>query len=304
MEETGEEEVSSQIEKACRQCKREDRQVIEKGRAQTKGLRCVYFNARSVVNKADELRTWISTYRYDVVVTTNTWMAQGQEWLLQVPGFRCFRKGREGGKRNGGLALLIRHSVTAAMKVDIMEGLYTESLWVEVRNRKGSITLLGVFCRPPNSNRDIEEQIGKQILEICNNNRVVMMEDFNFPNSDWHLPGAKGLDGVEFVRCVQEGFLTQYVDKPTRGEAVLDLVLGSEPGQVSGLSVGDYFGDSDHNSISFTIALERDWNKQLRKMFNWSKGHYEAIRQEIGGLNWKQMSSGKSMEERWQIFRE
>ena len=61
---------------------------------------------------------------------------------------------------------------------------------------------------------------------------------------------------MEFVRCVQEGFLTQYVDKPTRGEAVLDLVLGNEPGQVSDLSVGEHFGDSDHNSISFTIALE------------------------------------------------
>ena len=65
------------------------------------------------------------------------------------------------------------------------------------------------------------------------------MGDFNFPNIDWNLPRVRGLDGEEFVRCVQEGFLTQYVDKPTRGgEAVLDLVLANEPGQVSDLSVG------------------------------------------------------------------
>ena len=60
-----------------------------------------------------------------------------------------------------------------------------------------------------------------------------MMGDFNFPNIDWNIPRVRGLDGEVFVRCVQEGFLTQHVDKPTRGEAVLDLILANEPGQVS-----------------------------------------------------------------------
>ena len=53
--------------------------------------------------------------------------------------------------------------------------------------------------------------------------------------------------------CVQEGSLTQYVDKPTRGEAVLDLVFGNEPGQVSDLSVGEHFRDSDLNYINKNI---------------------------------------------------
>ena len=34
------------------------------------------------------------------------------------------------------------------------------------------------------------------------------MGDFNFPNIDLNLPRVRGLDGEEFVRCVQEGFLT------------------------------------------------------------------------------------------------
>lgn len=29
------------------------------------GLKCVYFNERSIVGKAGEIRTWISTYDYD-----------------------------------------------------------------------------------------------------------------------------------------------------------------------------------------------------------------------------------------------
>ena len=120
--------VGSQMERGGRQCEREDGQVREKGSAQTDGLRCVYFNARSVVNKVDELRAWIATWKCDVVAITETWMTQGQDWILQVPGFKCFRRDREGGKRGGGVALLIRDSVTAVEKVDAMEGLSTESL--------------------------------------------------------------------------------------------------------------------------------------------------------------------------------
>ena len=273
---TESEEVSSQTEKDYRQCKREDRPGIEKGSAQTKGLRCVYFNARSIVNKGDELRAWIDAWKCDVVAITETWMSQGQDWILQVPGFRCFRKDREGGKRGGGVALLIRDRVTAVEKVDAVEGLSTESLWVEVRSGKGSITLLGVFYRPPNSNREVEEQIGKQILERCSNSRVVVMGDFNFPNIDWNIPRVRGLDGEEFVRCVQEGFLTQHVDKPTRGEAVLDLILANEPGQVSDLSVGEHLGDSDHNSISFMLALEKERIRQAGRHLDGVRGNMKT----------------------------
>ena len=45
------------------------------------------------------------------------------------------------------MAMLIRDSVTAVEKVDAVEGLSTESLWVEVQSGKGSITLLGVFSK-------------------------------------------------------------------------------------------------------------------------------------------------------------
>jgi len=67
------------------------------------------------------------------------------------------------------------------------------------------------------------------------------MGDFNFPNIEWKLFRSKSLDGVVFVQCVQEAFLTQYVDSLTRGEAILDLVLGNEPGQVLDLLVGEHF---------------------------------------------------------------
>ena len=136
---------------------------------------------------------------------TEMWIEQGQEWLLEVPGFRCFSKIREGGKRGGGVVLLIKDSITAAER-QFEEDLTTEVVWAEVRNRKGAVTLLGVFYRPPNSNRDVEEKIAKQILDRCGSHRVVVMGDFNFPNIDWNLYNSNSLDGVSFCPVCAGGF--------------------------------------------------------------------------------------------------
>ncbi|MBB6725689.1 hypothetical protein H7F00_18750, partial [Proteus mirabilis] len=105
------------------------------------------------------------------------------------------------------------------------------------------------------------------------------MGDFNFPNIDWMLFRSSRLDGAVFVQCVQEAFLTQNVDCPTRGEAILDLVLGNEPGQVMGWIVGEHFGDGDHNSVTFTLVMERYRCVQQGRFYNCGKGKHDAIRQ-------------------------
>ena len=58
--------------------------MTEKGSAQTEGLRCVYFNARSVVNKMDELRAWITTWKCDVIAITETWLSQGNSLSTHI----------------------------------------------------------------------------------------------------------------------------------------------------------------------------------------------------------------------------
>ena len=110
------EEVSSPVEQVSRQCVREERQVMEKGCAQPEEvgekkvkdnkfecivrdekrggggeyLKCIYFNARSIVRKVDELTAWIDTWKYDVVAISETWLQEGSDWQLKNPGFHCF----------------------------------------------------------------------------------------------------------------------------------------------------------------------------------------------------------------------
>jgi len=55
---------------------------------------------------------------------------------------------------------------------------------------------------PPNSQREIEEQICRQILARCKSNRVVVVGAFNLPYIDWDSFSARGMDGAEFVRNI------------------------------------------------------------------------------------------------------
>ena len=121
---------------------------------------------------------------------------------------------------------------------------------------------------------------------------VVVVGDFNFPLlTGTHL--VRGVDGAEFVRSIQEGFLKQYVDSPTREGAILDLVLGNEPGQVVDISVGEQFRNSDHNSESFKVLMDEDKCSPQVKVLNWGKANYNNIRQELKNVDWGQMFEGK-----------
>ena len=68
--------------------------------------------------------------------------------------------------------------------------------------------------------------------------------------------------------------------------------------------MGEHFGDSDHNSVSFVVAMERERAIRQGKVYNWGRGNYDAVRQELGGIRWELKLSGKGTNEKWNFFKE
>jgi len=109
---------------------------------------------------------------------------------------------------------------------------------------------------------------------------------------------GQSLDGAS-----RRAFLKQSADSPTREGAILHLVLGNEPGLVANVSVGEQFGNSDHNSISFTVLMGKDKCSPQVKMLNWGKANYKNVRQELMNVHWGQMFEGKSASGMWEAFK-
>ncbi|PJG57359.1 hypothetical protein CUC53_18450, partial [Aeromonas cavernicola] len=198
----------------------------DSNRERRNGLRILYLNARSVRNKADELEAPVRMGNYDVVGITETWLQGDQTWEMNVQGYTCYRRDRNVG-RGGGVALLVRNEIQSFARGDIGSG-EVESVWIELRNSKGKRTLMGVVYRSPNSSMDIGCKLNAELALACSKGNVaVVMGDFNM-QVNWENQVGAGPQDREFVECLQDAFLEQLVQEPTRDKAILDLVLCNE----------------------------------------------------------------------------
>lgn len=104
--------------------------------------------------------------------------------------------------------LWTRKNITAVFSEDIPGGSSDEFIWVELRNRKGLMTLMGLYYRHLEFHWELDDQICKEITDSCRNDRVVTVRDFNFPNIDWFYHSTRGLDDVGFVKACSGTFFT------------------------------------------------------------------------------------------------
>ena len=95
-------------------------------------LNILSFNARSIINKIDELTVTIHNHKSDIVMVTERWLSENvPDEVLSIPGFTIGRNDRSTG-RGGGVAIYIRDSLPFKIRCDINRPDY-ECLWITVR---------------------------------------------------------------------------------------------------------------------------------------------------------------------------
>ena len=86
---------------------------------------------------------------------------------------------------------------------------------------------------------------------IIRNKFCIVAGDFNC-SVNWKTQTADA-ESMRLLDFANEEYLTQWVDKSTRGNNTLDLVFSSEDNMISKLSVREKLDKSDHNMIRFEI---------------------------------------------------
>jgi len=125
-----------------------------------------------------------------------------------------------------------------------------ESLWVKIKDRSSKRHLVaGVCYRPP----DQEEAFLLQLQEVSRSEALVLMGDFKHPDICWDSGMAGGRQSRRFLESVQDNFLVQIIDGPTRGEALLDLVLTNEEESIREVKIGGSLGCSNHALVEFVM---------------------------------------------------
>ena len=227
------------------------------------GYRCVCLNARSIVNKKNELNIMVEDIDPHIIGITESWanIAGGiTDVELGLTGYVMFRKDRIG-RRGGGVILYVKESIQAyEIKLE-READCDEAVWCKIVSGNSKLTI-GLVYRSPNINEEDNTKIKNAIKEVSKG-ECIIMGDFNHGHIQWNSLESTGSEDQQFLFLIQDSFLTQHVLEPTRGENVLDIVLSSQKELVDNVKILEPLGNSDYNQIHFDINVKSENQKIL-----------------------------------------
>ena len=108
------------------------------------------------------------------------------------------------------------------------------------------------------------------------------MGDFNMPLVDWDLYSGPDTPMYSaFLHFINNYGLHQYVNRPTRGDKILDIVLSSSDSLVNDIQVTPPFSISDHNSVVFNVnGNDEDENRSsgnLDAFYDYARANKDGL---------------------------
>ena len=106
-------------------------------------LKCVYTNARSVINKMDEFVANVAKLEPDIIRITESWANDKiLDAELSLNGYLMFRNDRNTGNKGGGVLLYAKYNLNPVQFVPQTK--FPEHVWCKVKLEDGIELLIGV----------------------------------------------------------------------------------------------------------------------------------------------------------------
>jgi Reverse transcriptase (RNA-dependent DNA polymerase)/Endonuclease-reverse transcriptase len=259
------------------------------------GLKVVYFNAESLVNKLPELDILATSEDPPhIILITETWFHKNfSNALFPVyikDNFVIYRKDRPV-RKGGGVVALVHKSIQCST-LDIPELDSIEAIAFEIR-ADICIKICLVYRPPgsiPNTFRDLN-----LLIRHFNSLRgsKIYIGDFNFPKVNWEkwINSSPNKAENEIIDSLLNnwaisGFM-QFVDKPTHVKGnILDLILTDNIDLVSDISIGCNFSTSTHFVVSCTFWCSRE-NPPPSHFRGFKLAKYKKLSYILANVDWE-----------------
>ena len=285
------------LSRKAQQVQEDSRRKGIQGSTSREEIKCVCLNARSIINKKDELNIMVDDIKHHIIGITETWANNDiTDAELGLEGYAMFRKDRMG-RRGGGVLLYIKDNIPAYEAQLQEEADCNEAIWCKLVTGHTTVTI-GVVYRCPNITKQNNEKIHNAISEVSKGDCIIM-GDFNHGNIKWDSLQSTGVEDQRFLCLIQDNFLTQHVLEPTRAARVLDIVLSSQKEFVDNVVIQEPLGSSDHNQLHFNINIKSDKTKVKQCRRDFRKGNYKKIRKSLALIDWNDKMKNKTATECW-----
>ena len=279
-------------------------------------FRVLYTNACSILNKLDELSSFVLENKPDFIAICETWgYGELSDCFFNIPGYEIVsRNDREDTTYGigGGLLIYVRDELVGNVTEYTSEVLdnFIQSSAVRVRLESKYEVMLVLLYRPHHIYRDTVIQ---PELTIENNAKLcdllhdipkpyVIMGDLNYSNIDWQMMSSAS-GSSEFFQSAQDNFLSQHIGFSTHNSGTQpDVVLSSNSDIVVDVEDMCHLGSSDHSMIMVTLKGKIPSNVTYEQVSDWRNADLSLLRQQLESVDWTHLDNLNTLES-WEFLK-
>ncbi|CAH1266625.1 Hypp3446 [Branchiostoma lanceolatum] len=254
-------------------------------------------NARSLVNKLDELSVTLSLDNTDIAAVTETWFGTDlPAEATAIDGYNLLRKDCLN-KRGGGVALYVKDCIkTKPVDTDVPDSI--ECLWAQLQPhwtpRDVSVLYLGLLYHPPWANeKNLQHETTQYLIRTLDELRK------KHPHAGFILCGDFNNLPLQPLRTSHPE-LRQVVTKSTRADATLDLIITNVHSHYHVPDTTAPLGTSDHNCVIWKSKVADhprcQSSKIKRRLVTQDKK--DALGLCMGLTDWSEVYSAVTVEEK------
>ena len=193
-----------------------------------RGFKFALLNARSIVNKIDEIRLLLRDKPFQVFAVSESWLDSSiLDSEVSVPGYTLTRNDRKA-RQGGGTAIYVKDGIPFKYRVDLSSGNF-ETLWIEIARPMCKKQFVCCLYRAQDCPTDsLLEDLNNSVERIPDEAELTILGDFNID-----VAAKKGSSNFYLKRKLFNfadlHSLEQLIKSPTRitesSETTIDLIL-------------------------------------------------------------------------------
>lgn len=107
---------------------------------------------------------------------------------------------------------------------------------------------------PPHQGEPVDESILPQLQEALSSQAFILMKDLNHSDTFWENNSAACKLSRKLLKSIDYNFLVQVLDRHSRGETFLDLVLTNTEKIIKEVMIKGSLGCSNYALVEFLIS--------------------------------------------------
>lgn len=176
-----------------------------------------------------------------------------------------------------------------------------EILAIKIKTGNSCTHFVAIY-RPPTQTPDLDKLFYSKLQDLVKS-EFILLGDFNVPefaqNERYTSPAS------QLANFIEDNFLIQNVDKPTRGNNILDLVFSSHENLVYNVKIEDALANSDHKTVTFYLNIKTETTKNIKCVPDFRKAKFSEYKNELNKVDWDSVFSDCSdIDRKWSALKD